>query len=62
MKMKIKVLLVVLYALALFFIGMSVYADRSAFAGIFSTVVGYGSLGIASIIVLVRAIKKRNKG
>ena len=59
--MKTNVLLAVLYGISLFFIGMSDFADKSAFSGIFSTVVGYGCLLIASIIVLVKAIKKRNK-
>lgn len=52
-------LIVVFYAVSLFFIGMSVFEDKTTTAGIVISLVGYGSLLIASCISLIKLILQR---
>ncbi len=55
-------LMVTLYAVSLFFIGMSIFTDKATTAGIIIALVGYGSLLIASCISLTKLIlQKKSK-
>ena len=59
---KIKIWIVTFYGIALFFIGMSVFADKTSTIGILISIVGYGSLLVSSVLSIIRTIvKKRNK-
>lgn len=58
---KIDVTIVILSCLSLFFIGMSVFADKSTFVGITVTFIGYGSLFISSCLSFIKIILQRNK-
>lgn len=57
--MKKNAVLIVLNSLALFFIGMSVFADKTTFIGILVSVIGYGCLLFASIISIITVIRNR---
>ena len=56
---KLNVLLIVLYALSLFFIGMSIAVDKSTTIGIVISLIGYGSLFSASCISLLKLIFRK---
>lgn len=58
---KNKVWTIILYSIALFFIGMSIFADKEAMIGVLITLVGYGSLLLAAILSIIRAIKQNKK-
>ena len=58
---KLSVLIVVLYALSLFFIGMSIFADKSTTIGVVISLIGYGSLLIASCLSLLKLILQKKK-
>ena len=59
--MKKKVWTIILYSIALFFIGMSIFADKEVMIGVLITLVGYGSLLLAAILSIIRAIKQNKK-
>lgn len=50
---------VILYAVSLFFIGMSIFVDKATTTGIIISLIGYGSLLIASCISLVTLILQK---
>lgn len=55
-------LMVALYAVSIFFIGMSIFVDKTTTTGIVISLVGYGSLLIASCISLIKLIlQKKSK-
>ena len=58
---KLSVLIVVLYALSLFFIGMSIFADKSTTIGVVISLIGYGSLLIASCLSLLKLILQKKQ-
>ena len=58
---KLSVLIVVLYALSLFFIGMSIFADKSTTIGAVISLIGYGSLLIASCLSLLKLILQKKQ-
>ena len=58
---KLSVLIVVLYALSLFFIGMSIFADKSTTIGVVISLIGYGSLLIASCLSLLKLISQKKQ-
>lgn len=50
---------VILYAVSPFFIGMSIFVDKATTTGIIISLIGYGSLLIASCISLVTLILQK---
>ena len=59
---KIKIWIVTFYSIALFFIGMSIFADKTSTIGMLISIVGYGSLLFASVLSIIQTIaEKRNK-
>ena len=59
---KIEIWIVAFYSIALFFIGMSAFADKTSTIGILISIVGYGSLLVSSVLSIIRTIvEKRNK-
>ena len=56
---KLNILMVVLYAISLFFMGMSIYADKTTNIGRIISLTGYGSLFIASCLSLFKLIMHR---
>ena len=50
---------VILYAVSLFFIGMSIFVDKATTTGVIISLIGYGSLLIASCISLVTLILQK---
>ena len=58
---KLSVLIVVLYALSLFFIGMSIFAEKSTTIGVVISLIGYGSLLIASCLSLLKLILQKKQ-
>ena len=52
-------LMVALYAVSIFFIGMSIFADKTTTTGIVISLVGYGSLFVASCISLIKLISQK---
>ena len=58
---KLSVLILVLYALSLFFIGMSIFADKSTTIGVVISLIGYGSLLIASCLSLLKLILQKKQ-
>lgn len=59
---KIKICIVIFSCIALYFIGMSICADKSSSIGVVISLIGSGGLLIASVLNIARIIiEKRNK-
>ena len=56
---KLNVILIILYEISLFFIGMSILADKTTTFGIIIHLIGYGALFIASCISLIKLFLQR---
>lgn len=50
-----------LYAVSVFFIGMSIFADKATTSGMIISLIGYGSLFIASCISLITLILQKKR-
>lgn len=50
-----------LYAVSVFFLGMSIFADKATTSGMIISLIGYGSLLIASCISLITLILQKKR-
>ena len=58
---RIKIAIVILSGISLFFIGMSVFADRTTTIGALITIIGFGSCLASSILSVIRTITENKE-